>query len=854
MQIDHAELKTFKESNLPLFLELHYGLHPIHKTNGSFLMLCPFHDDKTPSFSLSQKNNVYLWRCFACNIGGTIVDFVMKKENLTLLQAYQFLREKLKTSSNGIHKANPLELLKNVTDFYQKTLWEDKRGLDYLRGRGIKSEETLRSFKTGFVNGLMRKTFSYSNPLLKDLKDLGLLNQEGNEVFYNSIVIPLSDPDGNVVSLYGRNISHKRHLYLKGPHQGLVNHQGSFNTEKVIFTEAVLDALSLYELGIRNVIPLYGTGGFTEDHKELLKKQRTKEVEICFDTDDAGTSGAKDLSEKLAALGIQASRVKLPEGIKDANDFLLAGKTKEDFELLERIPFEIPKNLFSAENLYQVTREKGTLHFKIAERAYRVLLPEFDSISNLRVNLKLTIGENTHIDLVDLYSDRQRKAYTQRIHKKFSLEESQIEEDLTRILEELEKGRQDSLQNDEAKPYSMTPEEKEEALKALKSLTLTQDILNDLERIGCVGENTPKLLGLLVCISRKLENPLSLILISQSSAGKSNLADSIQSITPKEDCIHLSRITPQALFYMERDALKGKFLTIEEKEGSTDADYSLRALQSKGVLRLAAPIKDPKTGRMKTETFEVEGPPSTIETTTNQSVHPENASRCFMGYMDESEFQTKRIHDYQRKQKTLDRITEKKIIDALKIKHQNMQRLLRPLAVVIPYVHHIKFPTKWMRARRDNQRFLNLIQVTTFLHQYQRNLKKTPEGLEYIESSLEDYRVAYTLSKEVLHDSFQEPKKLEKDFLEKLCELAKEEKRTRFTCRKAREYTNLPDYLVRRHLDNLVKMEYLFLVEGKNGTKFEYEINPTPIQEKEIIEGLTTPEELEKILKKRESV
>jgi DNA primase len=860
----NIEIERIKKLNFSEILA-GYSITPKQKTNQggstsspySFMTHCPFHDDKNPSFSVTQNTDgVWLWRCFACNIGGTVIDFVMRKENLLLPEAIAKLSATKASADlssghsslgrNGHHAPNPLELLKSVTDFYHKSFFEDKRGVEYLKSRGIKSEEVIRSFKIGFVNGSLRKTLSYSGSMTQDLKEIGILNQDRNEIFYNSIVIPLLDQDGNVVSLYGRNIQRKGHLYLKGPHKGLVNRQGAYGTDKVIFTEAILDALSLYELGIRNVIPLYGAGGFTEDHQELLIKHQIKEVEICFDNDEAGTRGTEELAKKLS---IPSSVIKLPEGIKDANEFLVAGKTKEEFLVLPRqIAFPralLPQGSSGGRNDEEITKEKGALYLKTGDRNYRVLLPEFDSIHSLRVNVKLEIKDKYHIDVVDLYSERQRKSFAKRIGQKFSCLESQIEQDLYKILEELERDRKIPEEGTGAAPV-MTEEERREALASLKNPALIQEILSDLGQIGCVGEETNKLLGYLVAVSRKLSEPLSLTIVSQSGAGKSNLADTLESILPKEEVVRLSRITPQALYYMEKTALKHKALIIEEKEGSDSADYSIRVLQSKKSLTLAVPVKDPQTGRMKTTTFEVEGPCSVIQTTTRtHEQNPENLSRVFVIYLDESEDQTRRIHSFQRKQKTLEGQKEKSLQDTTRRKHQNNHRLLNEVTVSIPFVDKIHFPTKWTRTRRDLPRFLNLIESVSFLHQHQRELKQNPDGSFYIESTLEDYSVAYSLSQEIFGDSLSELMKPERDFYERLKIMVQEKEILSFQRRQVRDYTGLPDHLVRRYLETLVGMEYLLVLEGKNGVRFEYKLNPEPLETKEILQGLTTPQELE---------
>ncbi len=833
MNIENGHVETLKRLD---FLEIlsSYGYTPKQKSPTSYLMNCPFHEDRTPSFSISLVGSRWLWHCFGCGKGGDLVRFVMLKENLTYSEA---LKKFIPQNDHPNTKSKP-DLLKTVVDFYHKTFFEDKRGIDYLRSRGIKSEEIFRSFKIGFSNGSLKNILSPKSEYSSLLKEIGILNDQGNEIFYNCIVMPLYDQDQNPVGLYGRNIKEKRHLYLKGPHKGLLNLQGARDTDKIILTESIIDALSLYEMGIKNILPCYGINGFTDHHKALLIKEKIKKVELCFDRDPAGESGSKELAQKLTVMGIKTTSIKLPDNIKDANDFLVSKKTKIDFELLPREVLVQP-----AEDIYEVQSDKDILYLRTAGREYRIRMGERESASRLRVNIKLTILGKSHIDVLDLFSQRQRSSYSKKISKEFAVPQESIEKDLYRLIEEMEKFTSQT-QTSEDSPSVMTESERGEALKTLKSPNLMRQIVEDLGKIGCVGEDTAKLLGYIVTISRRLEQPLSMIIVSQSGAGKSNLADTLESVVPKEECLHLSRITPQALYYMDRDALKRKVLIIEEKEGSEAADYSIRVLQSKKALRLAAPLKDPQTGKIRTTTFEVEGPLVVIETTTKTDLNPENTSRCYIIYLDESEEQTKRIHAFQRRLKTIEGVRAKREAESTRRKHQNMQRLLRPLVVSLPFAEHIKFPTKWMRVRRDYLKFLNLIEAVTFLHQYQREVKLDSDNVEYIEATEDDYRMAYEISKEVFGDSLSELMKPDKDFLDLMRTLLEEKNQTRFSRRQAREYSGLPDHVVRRRLEILVSLEYLTLAEGKNGTRFEYELNPYPIQAQEIIQGLTTPEDL----------
>ena len=837
--LEYDDIQRYKRLNLVEIIE-DYGCK-VKKTGTTYKANCPFHDDKDPSLVISQKGEIWLWRCFGCNKGGTVIDFVMRMENTTLKETYQILREKYGTTSPQVKKdaVNSYELLKKVTDFYHKTFKEDQKARDYLEKRGIKGSEIIDTFKIGYANGTLKRTLPMRGAMIKNLKEIGILTEKGTEFFYNCVVIPMYDEDGNVVSLYGRNLSTKKHLYIKGTHKGLVNRQGAYGAEKLILTESIIDAISLYQMGVRNVIPCYGTNGLTEDHKRLIEKEQIKEIDLAYDNDEAGISGAKTISEKLPSLVEKVNLIKLPEDIKDINDLLISGK---------------PYNSLPAEEIktsnYKIERVPGLIHIKRDSIDYRIRTAVGEYIKSMKVNIRLSKGEDYTIDVVDLYSQRSRKSYAKRISERFYEDTETIAKDLYKIIDELEKTTEEP-QHTEGTSEPMTEADQEEALKTLKDKDLIKRIIDDLGVIGCVGENMNKLLGYIVTVSRKLEEPLSMIIVSQSGAGKSNLADLLESIVPEEDCVHLSRLTPQALYYMAKDSLSRKVLVIEEKEGSEAADYSIRVLQSKQVLRTAVPVKDPRNGRMKTEVIEVSGQVTVIETTTRTDLNPENTSRCFIVYMDESEEQTRRIHYYQKKRKTIFGIEDSEEKESIIRKHQNMQRLLGNIRVHNPYVEEIEFPTKWLRVRRDHMRFLNLIEAVTFLHQKQREKKITETGIEYIESTVEDYDIAYDMANDIIGDSLTELMKPERDFLKRIEEMLKEKNKDKFTRRQLREYLGLPDHIVRKYITKLVELEYLQIIEGKKGQKYEYKLHEESQVAEKIIKGLTTPEELREKLNKQ---
>jgi hypothetical protein len=375
-----------------------------------------------------------------------------------------------------------------------------------------------------------------------------------------------------------------------------------------------------------------------------------------------------------------------------------------------------------------------------------------------------------------------------------------------------------------------------------------------METLGYVGEGKGKLLAYLVGLSRKLENPLSAIIRSQSGAGKSGLSSLVALLTPPEEVVHYSRVSAHALAYAPKDAFKRKLLIMEERVGGEAADYYIRILQSSHKICQAVVIKDPVTGQMRTQEFEVEGPIAYIETTTQRHLNQENASRCFEIYLDETEQQTQRIHDRQREARTLTRLKQadrQKILD----RHHNAQRMLEQVKVVIPYVHHLTFPSKWLRTRRDNERFLCLIEVSAFLHQYQRVKKSVrgPDGDEipYIEANLEDYRLAYELAKDVLQDTLHELSISAREALSLLrgSTQAARSLEGSFTRRELREVTGWPQRRVTESIAELLDMEYLAKLGGDTGKTYHYSVILAEGEQPSPITGLMHPDELEKRLR-----
>ena len=245
-------------------------------------------------------------------------------------------------------------------------------------------------------------------------------------------------------------------------------------------------------------------------------------------------------------------------------------------------------------------------------------------------------------------------------------------------LEELQDEQIRKALEPKEKAAVMSEEERAAALELLKAPNLLDRILADFERCGVVGEETNKLVGYLAAVSRKLEEPLAVVIQSSSAAGKTSLMDAVLAFVPEEDRVKYSAMTGQSLFYMGETDLKHKVLAIVEEEGAERASYALKLLQSEGELTIASTGKDPETGRLVTHEYRVEGPVMIFLTTTAVEIDEELLNRCLVLTVNEEREQTRAIHRLQRRAADArgpagEGRTGRGILKL----HQNAQRLLR---------------------------------------------------------------------------------------------------------------------------------------------------------------------------------
>ena len=820
----------------------------LKKSGKDKLGRCPFHEDDTASLVVTPSKN--LWHCFGCGAGGGPIDWVMKSRGVSFRHAVELLREGIPSlaaaNAGGAEPvkrssvralpapverdADDVQLLDQVTAYYHETLKRSPEALAYLASRGLDHPDAIEHFKLGYANRtlglrLPNKQRKEGLAMRGRLERLGVMREaSGHEHLAGSLIVPILDEAGHTVNLYGRKIGERLragtalHLYL--PERDGLNPRGVWNlaalaaSQEIILCEALIDALTFWCAGYRNVTTAYGVEGVSDELLEAFRRHGTRRVLIAFDRDEAGERGAAKVAESLMAAGIECFRIQFPKGM-DANEYALKvtpaarslgiairkalwmGKgapppalppadAPEATPVLDpgpvaeaapAAPADLPlaaspmpepppasplPPAANAEVPCEVT--EAAVHFSFADRRYRVRgLSKNAGGEVLKVNLMVSRGEAFFVDTLDLYSARQRGSFVTQAAQELQLTDDIVRADVGRVLRKLEDLQEaalaKSLTAEETSQVALSAEEQAEALALLRSPDLIHRIGADLAACGLVGEDTNKRVGYLAAVSRKLDRPLGIVIQSSSAAGKSSLMDAVLAFVPEEDQVKYSAMTGQSLFYMGETNLRHKVLALVEEEGASRASYALKLLQSEGELTIASTGKDPASGNLITQQYRVEGPVALLVTTTARDIDEELMNRCLVLAVDEGRGQTRAIHRVQRERRTLEGLLAKREKESLIRLHRNAQRLLRPIEVLNPYAQHLTFPDQTTRLRRDHEKYLTLIDTIAFLHQHQREVKTYRRGeqtIDYIEATLADIALANAIAHDVLGRSLDE--------------------------------------------------------------------------------------------------
>ena len=313
---------------------------PLKKSGANFVCVCPFHDDKNPSMSVSPSRGIF--HCFSCKAGGDAIKFVMDYEKLSYPEAVEKIASLQNFTLNYVRGGEPAKenkhILENANAFYRSLLYKTPAAVEYLYSRGI-TDELIDKFELGFAPESAQTIRLLQNDQIepKEALEVGIVKQNENGIyasFINRITFPIYTHAGRLVGFGGRTISGNPAKYVNSPQSAVFDKstlfygyhlakREIFTKNQIIITEGYMDVIMLHKAGFNNVVAVLGTA-LTSKHLPLLKRGEISVI-LCFDGDDAGINAATKSALLLAQNEIDGSVV-IIEGGADPADMVVAGK------------------------------------------------------------------------------------------------------------------------------------------------------------------------------------------------------------------------------------------------------------------------------------------------------------------------------------------------------------------------------------------------------------------------------------------------------------------------------------------------------------------------------------------------
>jgi len=370
--------------------------------------------------------------------------------------------------------------------------------------------------------------------------------------------------------------------------------------------------------------------------------------------------------------------------------------------------------------------------------------------------------------------------------------------------------------------YQLPDEELKEAKDFLCADSLFEQTNNRIGASGIIGEENNRLLMYLIFTSRKTTNPLHCISFGSSATGKTHLQSKVAQLIPIEDKVEITQLSANAFYYFNRYDLKNKLVVIEDMDGAEEGLLPLRELQTKKRISKSV-VQKSIGGRGRTNNLVVEGPVCVAGCTTQENMYQDNANRSFLLYIDESAEQDECIMEYQRM--LYAGKVDEDYQDASAKLLRNVQRLLKPIKVINPYAEHLKLPKTVFKPRRTNLHYLQLIEVITFYHQFQREERcDETTGEVYIETTLEDIKLANTLIKDVLLRKSDRLNGVTRDYVESLRVYLTDLGRNTFTNQEIRREFRISETTLRRYHKVLLAEGYIEKTGGNRTASYEYKL------------------------------
>ena len=380
------------------------------RKGSSYFGLCPFHNEKTPSFSVTPGKQMYY--CFGCGAGGNVFNFIMEYENYTFGEALKHLADRAgvelpkieysrEVREKAQERAELLEINKQAAQYFYYQLRTEKgaQGYQYLTGRGL-SEETMRKFGLGysdkFGGGLYQflKSKGYGDDRLRES---GLFNVDERhgmyDKFWNRVIFPIMDVKNRVIGFGGRVMGDGKPKYLNSPETKIfdksrnlygLNVARTTRRKYLILCEGYMDVISMHQAGFTNAVASLGTA-LTSGHASLLKRY-TQEVLLLYDSDEAGVRAALRAIPILREAGVNSRVVNL-RPYKDPDEFIKNLGAEAFEERLEQASDSFMFRVSIAESEFSMEEPQGQNRF-------------FERCAEMLLELKDELERNLYIEAI----------------------------------------------------------------------------------------------------------------------------------------------------------------------------------------------------------------------------------------------------------------------------------------------------------------------------------------------------------------------------------------------------------------------------------------------------------------------
>lgn len=378
----------------------------LNKKGSNYFGLCPFHNEKTGSFSVTPSKQMYY--CFGCHEGGNVITFIQKYENMTFQEAVKLLADRAgvklpesdstESRERENRRSQLLAVNKEAATYYYAQLRSEagRRGLEYFRGRGL-SDETMQKFGLGFARSSRDETYRYlkSKGFGDDiLQESGLFNHRENQgmtdKFWNRVIFPIMDTSKRVIGFGGRVMGDGEPKYLNSPETPVfdksrnlygLNLAKSSKAKNIIICEGYMDVIALHQAGFDQAVASLGTA-FTSGHANLIARYarenvrpgemaRYKDVLLCYDSDGAGVDAAKRALTTLRMAGLGAKVIDM-RPYKDPDEFIKSLGAEEFRKRIDEAENGFLYEIRMLESEYDLTDPSGKSRF-ITDVASRLL-------------------------------------------------------------------------------------------------------------------------------------------------------------------------------------------------------------------------------------------------------------------------------------------------------------------------------------------------------------------------------------------------------------------------------------------------------------------------------------------------